>query len=54
MNIKGRHGGFDVRAGGDEKQKINFAWPNIKITNRENIKFSHMQVKNTPRIAFLE
>ena len=28
LNIKGRHGGFDVRAGGDEKQKINFAWPN--------------------------
>ena len=27
LNIKGRHGGFDVRAGGDEKQKINFAWP---------------------------
>ena len=30
LNIKARHGGFDVRAGGDEKQKINFAWPNIK------------------------
>ena len=29
LNIKGTHGGFDVRAGGDEKQKINFAWPNI-------------------------
>ena len=24
---------------------------NIKITDRENINFSHMQVKNTPRIA---
>ena len=28
-NIKGTHGGVDVRAGGDEKQKINFAWPNM-------------------------
>ena len=28
LNIKGTHGGFDVRAGGDEKQKIKFAWPN--------------------------
>ena len=27
LNIKGRHGGFDVRADGDEKQIINFAWP---------------------------
>ena len=27
LNIKGRHGGFHVRAGGDEKQIINFAWP---------------------------
>ena len=27
LNIKGTHRGFDVRAGGDEKQKINFAWP---------------------------
>ena len=30
MNIKsthGMHGGFDIRAGGDEKLKIYFAWP---------------------------
>ena len=32
LNIKGTHGGVDVRAGGDEKQKINFAWPNSNIT----------------------
>ena len=27
LNIKSRHWGFDVRAGGDEKQNFNFACP---------------------------
>ncbi len=27
LNIKSTHEGFDVRAGGDEKQIINLAWP---------------------------
>ena len=27
LNIKSTHGGVDVHAGGDEKQKFNFAWP---------------------------
>ena len=27
LNIKSRHRGVDVRAGGDEKQNSNFAWP---------------------------
>ena len=37
LNIKARHGGFDVRAGGDEKQKINFAWPNTGFLHRGGI-----------------
>ena len=36
LNIKSTHGGFDVRAGGDEKQKINFAWPYMKLTDSES------------------
>ena len=34
LNIKGRHGGFDVHVGGDKKQKINFAWPNKETTQQ--------------------
>ena len=30
MNIKSTHGVFDIRAGGDEKLKIYFAWPDGK------------------------
>ena len=26
--------GFDVRAGGDEKQKINFAWPKPRVYSK--------------------
>ena len=36
LNIKNTHGGFDVRAGGDEKQKINFAWPYMKLIDSES------------------
>ena len=38
-NIKSTHGGFDVRAGGDEKQKINFAWPKLTFMTHTNLSY---------------
>ena len=41
-NIKSTHRGFDVRAGGDEKQNINFAWP-YNIMTKWLIRHTHSQ-----------
>ena len=39
MKIKSTHKGFDVRAGGDEKRIIYFAWPidvHARLLNNDN------------------